>query len=535
MKSIKVSALLVALGAVLVFAYLSFAWTVNRVYVPEGHSLMLRYKGPLFFGKKVYAEQGQFAQEGEIGILANLRGPGRHFYCPIWWERSVVPDVVILPGHVAVVTSKMGTSLPAGEFLVDGDLGSTANKGILRKVYGPGRYRVHPYAYEFKVVSTETEKVENQTKVSGWVTIPAGYVGVETYLADDPVLNKVAGIQQQVLPPGLYPVNPRERHVDIIEIGFRETSLAVTQQTASKGGILYDESGEPMAVPETGINFPSNDGFEIQMDFTAIWGVMPENAAEIVSKFGNIEAVQQKVVIPQSESICRNNGSKLGAVDLLVGDSRQQFQDDTDKDFEKVLQEKGITLLYGLVRHIYIPQEIRLPIQNSFIADELKLTRDQEKVTAKTEANLREEESKVELEAEKIRMETQKMVASVAAEGEKEAKETGAETKQLVAAIDKQIAELDAKKEVVLGEADAKAEQMQQEASAEKFGLAVQAFGSGSAYTKWAFAEKLPENIDLNLLYAGQGTLWTDLKGVTPTLPLREPQKESGKKPAKAK
>ena len=138
MKTFKITALLTALVTVLALGGLGFLWTVNRVYVPEGHSLMLRYKGPLIFGEKTYAEQGQFAQEGEIGILANLRGPGRHFYCPIWWERIIVPDVVVQPGHVAVVTSKMGTSLPPGQFLVDGDLGATANKGILRKAYGPG-------------------------------------------------------------------------------------------------------------------------------------------------------------------------------------------------------------------------------------------------------------------------------------------------------------------------------------------------------------------------------------------------------------
>ena len=31
---------------------LAFHWTVNRVYVDPGESLMLRYKGPLVFGKK---------------------------------------------------------------------------------------------------------------------------------------------------------------------------------------------------------------------------------------------------------------------------------------------------------------------------------------------------------------------------------------------------------------------------------------------------------------------------------------------------
>ena len=154
-------------------------------------------------------------------------------------------------------------------------------------------------------------------------------------------------------------------------------------------------------------------------------------------------------------------------------------------------------------------QSIRFPIQEGYIADELKLTREQEQATARAEATLREAEQKVQLEAEKIRAETLKMVAAVAAEGEKEAQEIDAETKQLVAAIDKQIAQLDAQKTVKLGEAEAKAQQLQEEAKAQKFQLAVEAFGRGTAYNKWQFAQGLPEDIDLKLFYAGEGTLWT--------------------------
>ncbi len=516
---------LVVLVAVMIFGGIgAFHWTVNRVYVPEGKSLELTYKGPLIFGAKKYAKAGHFAEEDEIGVRSRLRGPGRHFYCPIWWERKMIDDFVVETRQVAVVTSKLGGPLPEGEFLVDGDLGSTKHKGILRKVYGPGRYRANSFAYEFKIVQTQVEQAGEQEKHSGWVEIPTGYVGVVTYLTDNKSKNIVSGIQQDVLPPGLYPVNPRERQIDIVEIGYRESSIQVTQREVRTGQPVLDESGEPEAVPGTGIDFPSNDGFDIQIDFTAIWGVLPKNAPGIVERFGNIDAVEQKVIIPQSESICRNNGSKLGAVDLLIGDSRQQFQDDTSKEFEEVLKQKQLTLLYGLVRHIYIPQAVRLPIQESFVADELKLTRDQEKLTAIAEGALREAEKKVELESEKVRVETEKLVASVKAEGDKEAKELEAEAKQLVATIDLQAAELDAQKTVVLGEAKAKAEQMQKEASAEKLKLAVDAFGEGAAYTQWQFAEGLPETIDLKLFYAGEGTLWTDLKGITPTLPLRTPR-----------
>ena len=39
--------------------------------------------------------------------------------------------------------------------------------------------------------------------------------------------------------------------------------------------VVTDESGEWLAVGDSGISFPSNDGFKIQMDFTAVWGVVP--------------------------------------------------------------------------------------------------------------------------------------------------------------------------------------------------------------------------------------------------------------------
>lgn len=501
-----------------------FVWTVNRVYVPNGHSLLLRYKGPLVFGTRKKAQPGHYAQEGEIGVLQRLRGPGRHFYCPIWWERRVVEDVVVKTGQVAIVTSKLGDSLDEGQFLVDGDLGKTTHRGILRKVFGPGRYRVNTYGYEFNIIDTQQQQVGKQVKHSGWVEIPTGYVGVVTYLTDNPILEKKPGIQDQVLPPGLYPINPKEQQVDIVEIGYRETSITVQKQKRGNQ-VMLDESGEPLAVDDSGISFPSNDGFDIQLDFTAIWGVMPEQAPSVVRTFGNVEAAEEKVIVPQSESICRNQGSKMGAVELLVGETRQQFQTGTTGAFEKVLADKHLTLMYGLVRHIYIPQEVRIPIQQGYIADELTLTREQETTTAATEANLREAEKKVDLESERIRVETEKLAAEVLAEGKKKASEIEAETKRLVAEVDKQIADLEAKRTIALGEAEAKAIQLKEEATAQKFQLAVDAFGTPNAYTQWQFAEGLPEDIDLKMLYAGQGTLWTDLKNAVPTIPLRAPEK----------
>ncbi|HUG17936.1 MAG TPA: SPFH domain-containing protein [Planctomycetaceae bacterium] len=528
----RISMAKIALGMIAIsiigFGWVAYEWTVNRIYVPEGYSMQLRYKGPplpFLPGSKPTAKPGHFAQVDEsgnpqeLGVLKEMVGPGRHFYSPLWWERTLIEDVIVKPGQVALVSSKMGEQLKGNQYLVDGDLNETEFKGELRKVFGPGRYRINSYAYTHRIVEEELIKSGNQIKHAGWVEIPAGFVGVVTNLTDNPITKAESGLQDKVLPPGIYPVNPREQQIDIVEIGFRESTINANLAKGPDGRVILDKSGEPMiATDGSGISFPSNDGFTIQMDFTAIWGIMPDQAADVIGKFGNVQAVETKVVIPQIESICRNQGSTLGAVELLVGESRQKFQEETSRAFQKVLEDKDVTLLYGLVRHIYIPQEVRIPIQESFIADEKKLTREQDQLTTRTEATLRQEKEKVNLEGERIIVETEKVLAKALAEGDKEAAETEAETQKLVAAIDRQIAELEAEAKIVLGTAEAEAQQLSEEAKAQKFALAVEAFGSGEAFNEWVFASGLPDDIELNTLYAGEGTFWTDLKGFTETL-----------------
>jgi regulator of protease activity HflC (stomatin/prohibitin superfamily) len=507
-------------------------WGYNRIYVPEGKSLLLRYKGfPLMLVSKPPAQPGHFAKVDEagspleIGFLERLRGPGRHFYCPLWWERELVDDLVIDGGNVGIVTCKMGDDLPRGEFLVDGTLGETTYKGIFRNVLAPGRYRINPYAYTVEIIGEQVLKSGTQDKHAGWVNIPTGYVGVVTNLAPNKARGTLPGIQSKVLQPGLYPVNPKEEQLDIIGVGFSVTSVNSNFKRETDGQVLLDDSGEPIiADDDSGIRFPSNDGFEIHMDFTAVWGITPQQAPDVIRKFGTTDAVETKVVIPQIESICRNQGSRLGAVELLVGESRMKFQEDTSAAFEKVLEEKDLTLLHGLVRHIYIPLDVRQPIQERFIADEIKLTNEQKQITRKTEATLQEATAKVEYESQRIAVETEKLEAEKVAEGRRTAEETRAETVQKQAVIDRQTAEIQAQATILKGEADGTAKKLLEQAKAQKLQLAVSAFGSPESYNQWVFATGLPEDLKLHLLYAGDGTFWTDLKGFSDTLLGRQQQ-----------
>jgi regulator of protease activity HflC (stomatin/prohibitin superfamily) len=516
----------VAFGLVALYCvgYVGFwQWGVCRVEVPPGQSLLLRYKGPFPFalGKVGQAPDGTLVtldasgRPNQVGILEAMPGPGRHFYNPLEFQRELVPDVLVKPGQIGVVTAKMGKSRVGGSFLVD----NPGDRGVWRKVLTPGRYRLNSYAYEVKLVDADAcvETRPKGSKRAGDPTlIPPGYVGVVTNRTDNPLTGETQGIQDNVLQPGIYFLNPEEKRVVIISVGFNETTQMIQTREGSTNfsNRLGKTLGkDPEYLPNTGIEFPSNDGFAIHLDYTAIWGILPDQAPDVVRQFGTLKDVEQKVILPQIGSICRLHGSKRGAVDLLVGDTREEFQTDTSEELERVLSAKNLTLLFGLTRHIYVPNQVREPIQKARIADELTKTREQEQLTAKAQADLSEAKAKVVQEQDRTRAETEKMIAQVTAEGEKKAKEIEANTERLKAGIDAKTAIVQAEITKTIGEATAKTTELANQAEAERYRQYVQALGGPDAYNRYVFADGLSKDLKLGVFYAGPGTFWTDLKG----------------------
>jgi hypothetical protein len=102
-------------------------------------------------------------------------------------------------------------------------------------------------------------------------------------------------------------------------------------------------------------------------------------------------------------------------------------------------------------------------------------------------------------------------VASTRAAGQKEAQEIDAQRELEVATIERQIADLDSEQTRVSGKANAQVEKLINQARADGKRMMVEALGSGRAYNLYAFAEGFaPESI--RLIFAGEGTLWTDLE-----------------------
>jgi regulator of protease activity HflC (stomatin/prohibitin superfamily) len=244
-----------------------------------------------------------------------------------------------------------------------------------------------------------------------------------------------------------------------------------------------------------------------------VWGLLPKHVPTIVNRFGNIEAVVQKIIRPQIESICRIEGSKYGAKDFIEGTSREKFQKTFTEELVREAQERNIEILIGLVRDIDVPIEVRQPIQNSKIAAEEQVTKEEQRKTQQLQNELEELKAEVEKGVREVAAETEKMVAEARATGERKVATIKGEREVSVAEIQRKVAELSAERERILGKADADVIELQQKAEADRFQKNVGALGDPEAYANYIFATKLPDDLKIFLRYAGPGTFWTDLPG----------------------
>lgn len=545
---------IVGLVLIVVFAWFAWMWVFCRFYVPPSRMAIVTSKE----GSNL--EPGQIlAKKGQKGVLEEPLGPGRHFLNPYAYSWKIVPMQIIPPGKVGIVTSKVGKDLPAGEFLADPDA-QEKQKGIWRWPLGPGTYRLNPMGYNVEIIDA--------------ISIPIGYVGVVTSLSgastEPHAFAKTGqkGVMEDILQPGLYYINPKAYKVDVIEVGVNQVSLsgksggAVLTKTAIAAGNQAMESLQmrvlesqqekrsrymdehhdsiasapappqaqqqraaqtqdpgaenPTFVLTQHVGFPSRDGFDILLDMTVEFELLPEKVAGIYRDYGDMPAVVDKVLMPQILSVSRLKGSAYRAIDFIIGDAREKFQNDLTHSLQEVLALKNISIHDALIRHVNVPEPILAPLQQASIAGEQDLTNKERQKTAIKQAELNTQTQLIEQKSAEVTQETAKMKAEIGAEKNKLVAEIEAEMTRQVAALERQTAEVLAARDVTLGKAKADALQMTEGEKAKGFSLKIKALGDPMAYNLSEFAKSLNTGMQINIVHSGPGTLWTDLENLSP-------------------
>ncbi len=527
--------LLIGIAAVLLLGYIFvyegiWVWIVENTDVPPNKMVILVAKT----GKEMPAGQ-IIAGAGQKGVLLEPLGTGRHFINPFLYERQLRDQVVIGPGELGVVINKSGTDLPTGEFLAE-----PGQRGIQREVLLPGTYKLNPYAYEIRTVKM--------------IEIEPGHVGVIAARSGKPTQSQLAnpgerGVQKTVLQPGLYVLNPEAYSVESIEVGFNQITMAhggklpetqttgqteLNKEKRQNAGLLNMNQGQSAVPVLSAVRFPSSDGFEITIDVTLLWQLLPQDAPSVVSRYGNIRKIEGNILIPQINSTARIKGSTFGAVDFIVGDKREEFQRAFQETIETTLKEKNLQVDLALVQDTIVPENISGPIQDSRIAAEWNITNTEKTKTEAKKAELDETKGKILQVEQVVEFETQRLEGTVMAEQEKQVNQIAAEARLKVAELASQTAIMAANTKRKLGGAEAKVVELKGKAEGDGYALQVEAAGSAADYNALQFAKQLPDGIRLNLIYAGTGTLWTDLDKASQLAPMEllKQVKQAESKPA---
>ncbi|TAN38389.1 MAG: hypothetical protein EPN23_02305 [Verrucomicrobia bacterium] len=409
-------------------------------------------------------------QPEQKGIQLDVLSPGRYFKNPYSWDRQIVPVTDIPAGKLGVLTRLYGQDLPPGQILAGKD-----TKGMLPDVLGPGKHFINPYAYQVQIFDA--------------IAIRPGCVGVVTRLVGkDPLSNSIPaeqrntfivgadlkGVQAEVLDPGTHYLNPYLFNVN--EVNLRSQR--------------FEMSGDDS------INFLTMDGFTVHVEGTLEFALLRDKAALLTHQVGDMDDVLKKVILPRARGFSRIEGSKNPALNYIVGEMRQAFQNNLEAHLRETCKAAGVAIRSVLIRNITVPDQIASIIRDRELAKQTAKMYDQQIEQAKSKAELTRQEMLARQNQEKVQAETLQLQATILAKQEQQVRLTAAQQGLAVAKLENDAAEAQAAAVIAEAGGDQTVVRLNNEAEAKVFQNQALAFGSGLNYARYLFYQKVGPRIE---------------------------------------
>jgi len=516
---------------------INYSWEiVPDVTIPVGKVGVVTAK----VGKELPPGEILSADDTGKGIWKDVLGPGTYRLNPQGYEVTQLDAMNIPIGYVGVVTSQTGKPVALGQFAGPGQ------QGVMQDVLHPGLYYINPRAYQVDILEIGMNQVSILGR-SGSVVITKSQIGSEN------------GGELQSLQMNAMRAQQAKRNAYLEknkDSGFMvnqalqtdvpnqsaDTEKKMKSSTSSRGraapqrpsavqlgGDTLEQPQEQQAkIPESAafgitrfVEFPSRDGFQILLDMTVEFELLPENISRIYMLYGDLPAVVEKILLPQILSISRIKGSSYKARDFIDGEGRQLFQNELTTELIRVLKEKHILIHNAIIRHVEVPTDILAPIQAASVAKEQDLTNKARQDTARKQAELNTETAMVEQLAKQVEQETEKLIATTVAKTKNEVASINASASLKAAELNLEKATIQSQITQVQGEAKVRADFVvaNERALGEKMRVSV--FKESSTLADLNFVDNLNSALSIRILHAGTGTLWTDMKGLTPTVPVK--------------
>ncbi|NCD35018.1 MAG: hypothetical protein EOL87_16570 [Spartobacteria bacterium] len=456
----------VLFGVILVLILPLWIWFFWRIEIGPGEIAVLIHKT----GKDLAAGQILALTPKEKGIQLDVLSEGRYFYNPYSWDWRIAPIVDIPAGKLGVQTRLFGDDLPYGDIIA-----TETSKGILRDMLRPGKYRINPYAYHIQLFDA--------------IAIRPGHVGVTTTLVGKDILNSdlpeearntflvtngMKGVQAKVLDPGTYYLNPYI--FNVVEVNLQSQR--------------FEMSGEDA------ITFLTLDGFTVTVEGTIEYALMYDRVALLTHQVGDMEDILMKIILPPARGFSRIEGSKNPAKNYIMGDTRQQFQDNLEKHLKKQCGKWGVEIKSVLIRNITPPDQIAGIIRDREVAVQNAKKFEQQIEQAKSQAELVRQEMLAVQNKEKVEADTARIRAVIRANQEQSVQVTAARRELEVAKLENDAAAAQADAILLEASADQEVIRLNNEAEAGVLRNQVLAFGQGLNVARHVFYNRIAPHID---------------------------------------
>jgi regulator of protease activity HflC (stomatin/prohibitin superfamily) len=258
---------------------------------------------------------------------------------------------------------------------------------------------------------------------------------------------------------------------------------------------------------EDAITFLTMDGFTVNVEGTIEFSLERSSAALISHRIGDMEDLLQKIILPRARGFSRIEGSKQPAINFIVGETRQQFQDNLESHLRDKCKDWGVSIKSVLIRNISPPDQIASVIRDREVAVQNARMFEQQIAQAKSKAELVRQEMLAIQNKEKVEQDTARIRAVIKAEQELAVQVTAAKRELDVAKLESEAATFQAQAQVSRAEADRDVIKLDNEAQAAVLGNQVGAFGGGYGLARYALYQKIGPRISSILTSDQEGGL----------------------------
>ena len=353
----------------------------------QGQIIARRVQGHDSFQKaEVFLKNG-----GQKGPQIDFLRPGTYNINTSMFQVEIREAVQIGENELGIVEARAGEPMGTGDVVAetpdmaihasfqDGQayLDAGGRRGPQEAVLRPGTYYVNPYLF---IVTRKPQTVIPQGQVGVLISNigkdPAELAaddlapakGSLSRGAHDPEESRIdsgvrqrhvvpqgyRGIQQQVLGPGVYPLNP---------LSYKVVPIPTTTRSVEWSADQHNRDFNPFEVV-------SNDGFTMKVEIRLQYRILPEHAPYLVQKLGSIEELEKNVIHPQIDGIFRAQVSKAPA--LNYQQNRAAEQSEAENVVRKDMAQYRVEVVSVMICNIVLPEALMHTTQERNLAEQKK-------------------------------------------------------------------------------------------------------------------------------------------------------------------